>query len=61
MAENTTTTVELKQSHITYLEEMANEHNLPDSSKALRCLITYAMEKTEQEATILDEVRCANC
>ena len=41
--------------------ESAKKHNLPDRSKALRCLITFAMEQTEQEASIFTEIRCTSC
>ena len=61
MAENVKSTFELKQKQLDYLQDMAEKHQLPDVSKALRCLITYAMEEAGQESTIYDEVRCTNC
>ncbi len=61
MAENEATTLELKKKQVDYLDEMATKHNLPDRSKALRCLITFAMEQSEHENSIFTEIRCANC
>ena len=61
MAENIATTLELKENQVDYLEGMAKKYNLPDRSKALRCLITFAMEQAEQEDSIFTQIRCANC
>ena len=61
MAENVATTLELKEKHLEYLDEMAKTHNLPDRSKALRCLITFAIVQSEHENSIFTEVRCTNC
>lgn len=61
MTQNVATTLELKEKQLEYLDAMAKRHNLPDRSKALRCLIAFAMEQTEQEASIFTEIRCANC
>lgn len=61
MAENASTTLELKEDQLKYLDEMAKKHNLPDRSKALRCLITFAMREPEHEASIFTQIRCANC
>ncbi len=61
MAENVPTTLELKENQLEYLDAMAKKHNLPDRSKTLRCLITFAMQETEQEASIFTETRCTNC
>ena len=61
MADNVATTLELKENQVEYLDAIAKKHNLPDRSKALRCLITFAMEKSEQEASIFTEIRCTSC
>ena len=61
MAENQTCQVDLKPNQIDWLEEMAQKHSLPNRSKALRCLITFAMEQQEQEAEIFETIRCTNC
>jgi len=61
MADNVATTVELKEKQLEYIDEMAKKYNLPDRSKALRCLIAFAMEHSDHENTIFAEIRCANC
>ena len=61
MTENVATTFEIKETQREYLEAMAKKHHLPDSSKALRCLITFAMEETDHESSIFSEIRCTNC
>ncbi len=61
MADNVTTTLELKENQVEYLDAITKKHNLPDRSKALRCLITFAMEQSEQEDSIFTEIRCTNC
>ena len=54
-------TFELKERQHAYLEEMMKKHDLPDVSKALRCLINYAVEKSEDEDSIFSEIRCQDC
>ena len=61
MSANVATNYELKQQQIEFLEEMAKKHGLPDASKALRCLITYAMEQRDREPSIFQTVRCTDC
>ena len=61
MADNVTTTLELKANQVEYLDSIAKKHSLPDRSKALRCLITFAMEQAEHEDSIFTEIRCTNC
>ena len=61
MADNVATTLELKTNQVEYLDAIAEKHNLPDRSKALRCLITFAMEQAEHEDSIFTEIRCTNC
>ena len=43
-----------------WLDEMASKHSLPDTSKALRILIDYAIEEGT-ETDIFDYVRCRYC
>ena len=61
MAENVAISVELKEQQLEYLDTMAKKHNLPDRSKALRCLITFATQEADHEASIFTEIRCVNC
>jgi len=43
-----------------WLEAMTAKHSLPDTSKALRVLIDYAIEEGSEEE-IFDYVRCRHC
>ena len=61
MSENQSHAVELKPEHLAWLREMSGKHNLPDESKALRCLINFAREKTDLEPDIFEEIRCVDC
>ena len=61
MKEKSQYTVTLEQHQFAFLSEMAKKYNLPDESKTLRCLITFAREQQSQQASIFDEVRCSDC
>ncbi|MHC4909134.1 MAG: hypothetical protein ACYTF9_05380 [Planctomycetota bacterium] len=61
MPPNQTCTLELKPSHLEYLEAMVEKHGLPDTSKALRCLVTYARSNPDMEDTLFREIRCTDC
>ena len=61
MGANRQYTVELKERQWTWLEEMAKKHKIPDTSKAVRCLVTFAIEKSEHEEAIFQEIRCGDC
>ena len=54
-------TVTLEKGQFAFLSEMAKKHKLPDESKALRCLITFAIEQQAQQAAMFDDVRCVDC
>lgn len=60
MGPNETYSIELKPRQHEWLTAMAKKFDLPDASKALRCLINYAQEQND-EATIFDEIRCDDC
>jgi hypothetical protein len=51
----------LKDRQRAYLAEMAKKYRLDDESKALRCLVNYAIEKKDAEADIFQEIRCQDC
>ena len=53
--------ITLKDRQHAYLSEMAKKYRLDDESKALRCLINYAMEKQDAEGDIYQEIRCQDC
>lgn len=61
MSENVNATLELKQSQIDYLDQMMQKHSLPDRSKALRCLINFAINESQNEASIFTQTRCDHC
>jgi len=54
-------TVTLKKRQYEYLTTMANKHDLADADKALRCLINFAVEETQQEDSIFNQIRCQDC
>lgn len=58
---NTLYTLDLKPQQYEFLQEMARVHHLPDESKALRCLINFAMQEEQHQKAIFEEVRCTEC
>ena len=61
MSDNIEYQVELKEDQYEYLSRMVKKHGLADESKALRCLIDHAIEESELEEAIFEEIRCRNC
>jgi len=61
MTENVGTTLELKESQLEFLDAMVKKYDLPDRSKALRCLITFAMQEPTHETSVFTVIRCENC
>ena len=53
--------IDLDAAMVAYLEEMAKKCSLPDTGKAVRCLINYARENPDKSNEIFDEVRCLEC
>ncbi len=53
--------VTLKERQWAYLDQIAQKYGLPDESKALRCLVDFAIEQTEHETSIFQEIRCFDC
>ena len=43
------------------LEQITNKYDLPDKSKALRCLLDYVEEKESDWDDIFATVRCNRC
>jgi hypothetical protein len=56
-----TYTVELDKHMMTFLEEMATQYDLPDTSKVLRVLITYALDPETDRDRIFSDIRCFDC
>jgi hypothetical protein len=44
-----------------FLEDMMQQYQIPDASKALRILITYAMDPETERGRIFEDVRCFDC
>ena len=53
--------VELDRHMMTFLEEMVQQYQIPDTSKALRILITYAIDSPDDLDSIFQDVRCLDC
>jgi hypothetical protein len=54
-------TVELEKDMMAFMEQMTAQYNLPDVSKAMRCLINYAREMEEARDDVFAAIRCLNC
>jgi Arc/MetJ-type ribon-helix-helix transcriptional regulator len=54
-------TVELEKHQMAFMEEMVQQYQLPDASKALRVLISYAMDVESERDRIFSDVRCLDC
>ncbi len=61
MSENIEYTLELKEDQYQFLTEMVDKYSLDDESKALRCLINFAIEESEHQESIFEEIRCRHC
>jgi hypothetical protein len=61
MPEKQPYSIELTPSMNTFLSEVSKKYSLPDTSKALRCLINFARENPQQHDTIFSEMRCMDC
>ncbi|MAV37293.1 MAG: hypothetical protein CMJ59_17760 [Planctomycetaceae bacterium] len=58
---STEMTLTLHPEQIEYLAEVGQKYNLPDASKAIRCLVNFAIEQQDQADAIFSEVRCRAC
>jgi hypothetical protein len=61
MKDFTARPIELDSAMVAYLEEVTKKYSLPDTGKAVRCLINYARENPDRGDEIFDEVRCTGC
>ncbi len=61
MSKNLEYTVQLKPEQYEFLKQMVTQYNLPDESKALRCLINFAITETQHRDDIFQTVRCLYC
>ena len=53
--------LELKGYQLEYLDSMMKKYALPDTGKAIRCMIDHAISEPDQERAIFDVVRCLGC
>ena len=53
--------IPLEPAKVEFLQEMAKSYQLPDIGKAVRCLIDYARENPDKQASIFGEVHCHDC
>jgi hypothetical protein len=53
--------VELEKDMMQFMEQMTTKYQLPDVSKAIRCLINYARNVEAAQDDIFAEIRCLNC
>jgi hypothetical protein len=53
--------IDLHDKQVEYLNKMAEDHQLGDLGKAIRCLINYSIESKKYEEDIFDTERCINC
>jgi hypothetical protein len=53
---------EIESEHREWLEEVAEEYDFQDESKALRVLLDYAIQDADKEMVFSDEnMRCRYC
>lgn len=53
--------IELEKSMHAFLQEMVKKYKLPNVGKAVRCLVTYARTRQDQQDAIFGEIRCPDC
>ena len=52
---------ELEKEMMEFMEQMTAKYDLPDVSKAMRCLINYALDVDGVQDAIFAEMRCLSC
>jgi len=53
--------LELEKDMMEFMEQMTATYDLPDVSKAMRCLINYARSVDEVRDEIFADIRCLSC
>jgi len=53
--------IELEKDMMSFLEQMTTQYDLPDVSKAVRCLVDYALCVETARDDIFAEIRCNRC
>jgi hypothetical protein len=59
--DKTVYSVELEKDMMQFVEQMVTNYQIPDASKAIRCLINYAREVEGVRDDIFAEIRCLSC
>ena len=54
-------TVELTTRQIEFMDQMIEKYGLPDRGKAMRCLVNFASDESDEEERIFGEIRCLDC
>jgi hypothetical protein len=53
--------LELEKDMMAFMEQMTTKYDLPDVSKAMRCLVNYARTEAAVQDDIFAEIRCLSC
>ena len=53
--------ISLETHQMAFLNEIAARYRLEDASKAMRCLVNFAIDEPDEQNRIFDEVRCLDC
>ncbi len=53
--------LELETDMMEFMEQITAQYDLPDVSKAMRCLVNYARDADGVQEAIFAEMRCLNC
>ena len=53
--------IELEKDMMAFMEQMTAKYELPDVSKAMRCLVNYVREVENARDDVFSEVRCLSC
>ena len=61
MKDVTSQAVEMETKKLDFLKEMVETYSLPDTAKAIRCLIDYARDNPDKREAIFAEIRCLDC
>ena len=61
MKDGTSHSITLESAKVKFLEDMVTQHGLPDTNKAIRCLIDYARANPDRQKEIFAEFRCHDC
>ena len=56
-----TYSIELEKDMMAFMEQMTAAYDLPDVSKAMRCLVNYVRVEQDARDRVFAETRCLNC